>query len=71
MYLGFVDGASRHTRNLTSIAWVIYYPSGDLVSKGIYIDLASNNMVEYNFVIILLYEAIYFGIELLVVYLDS
>jgi len=28
IYPRFTDGASRHTRNLVSMAWVIYYPSG-------------------------------------------
>lgn len=28
VYLGFIDGASRHTQNLAFVAWVIYYPFG-------------------------------------------
>jgi len=72
VYLTFDDGASRHTQKLASITWVIYYPSGQLlVSRGICIDLASNIMVEYSDVINLLSEAISFGIELSVIYLDS
>lgn len=27
VYLGFVNGTSRHTRILASATWVIYYPS--------------------------------------------
>ena len=52
VYLGFTDGASRHTQNLASTIWVICYPSGQLlVSKGICIGPTSNNMVEYNAII--------------------
>lgn len=72
VYLGFTDGACRHTQNLVSAAWVIQYPSGQLlVARGICIGHASYNMVEYNVVINLLSEAISYGIESLLVYLDS
>ena len=30
-YVGFADGASRSTRNLSSTAWVIYDPAGELI----------------------------------------
>ena len=30
-YVGFADGASRSTRNLSSAAWVIYDPAGELI----------------------------------------
>ena len=33
-FVGFVDGASHHTCNLASAAWVIYFPSGQLVASG-------------------------------------
>ena len=69
---GFTDGASQHTRNLASTAWVIYYPSCQLlVSRGICIGLASNNVAEYTVVVNLLSEAISLGVGSLVVYLDS
>jgi len=72
MYLGFTNGASRHTQNLASIAWVIHYPYGHLlVARGICIGPTSKNIAKYNVVINLLYEAIYYGIESLMVYLDS
>ena len=72
VYFGFADGASRHNQNLASAAWVLYYPTGQLmVSRGICISAASNNMAEYTTVINLLSEAISHGIESLVVYLDS
>jgi hypothetical protein len=31
VHIGFVDGTSHHTQNLTSIAWVIYFPLGQVV----------------------------------------
>lgn len=72
IYLGFADGASRQTWNLTSVAWVIYYSFGRLLaSRGICIDPASNNVAEYTIVINLLSEAISLGIGSLVFYLDS
>lgn len=35
MFVGFADGASRHTRNLASAAWVIFSPSGQLVESSV------------------------------------
>jgi len=72
IYFGFTDSASQHTQNLTSVAWVIYYPTSQLmVSRGVCISPASNNMAKYTAVINLLSEAISYGIDSLVVYLDS
>jgi len=72
VYFGFADGASQHNRNLAFAAWVIYYPIGQLmVSKGVCIGPTSNNMAEYIAIINLLSEAISYGIDSLVVYLDS
>ena len=71
-YLGFVDGASRHTYKLASAAWVIYSPSGQLVATGgAYLGPASNNVVEYRVVIELLWDALSRGITQLEVCLDS
>ena len=71
-HFGFTDGASRHTRNLASAAWVLHYPSGQLlVSRGVCIGPASNNVAEYTAVIHLLSEAISLGVDSLVVFLDS
>ena len=54
------------------MTWVIYYPSGQLmVSRGLCINLASNNIAEYISIINLLSKAISLGIDSLVVYLDS
>ena len=33
-YIGFADGASRHTQNLASATWVIYTPTGQVLSSG-------------------------------------
>ena len=71
-HFGFADGASRHTRNLASAAWVLHHPSGQLlVSIGVCIGLDSNNIAEYTAVIYLLSEAISLGVDSLVVFLDS
>jgi len=71
VYLGFIDGASRHTQNLASMAWVIYYPSNQLlVSRGICISPASNNVAKYTDVVNLLSEVISLNNYSLVIYLD-
>ena len=71
-YVGFADGASRSTRNLSSAAWVIYNPAGELIDlQGIFLGLTTNNVVEYSAVIELLTEAINLGIRKLLVNLDS
>ena len=63
MYVGFADGASRHTCNLASAAWVIYSPSGQLVAAGgTCLDPSSNNFAEYRAVIELLWDALSRGI---------
>ena len=31
LYVGFADGASRSTRNFSSVAWVMYNPIGELI----------------------------------------
>ena len=33
-YVGFADGASRHTQHSASTAWVIYTPIGQVLSSG-------------------------------------
>ena len=63
MYVGFADGASRHTCNLASAAWVIYSPSGQLVAAGgACLGPTSNNVAEYRAVIELLWDALSHGI---------
>ena len=71
-YIGFADGACRSTRNLSSAAWVIYDPHGELIDlQGVCLGCTTNNVAEYSAVIELLAEAINLGICTLVVNLDS
>ena len=71
-FIGFFDGASHHTCNLPSVAWVIYYPSGQLVSSGgTCLGPASNNVAEYRAIIELLCNSLSCGITQLEVRLDS
>ena len=71
-FVGFADGASHHTCNLASAAWVIYSPSGHLVaSGGTCLGPASNNVAEYRAVVELLWDALSRGITQLEVRLDS
>ena len=68
--IGYADGASQS--QATSVAWVIFSPTNELVSfGGISLGTVTNNIVEYNVVIGLLSEAINLGIRHLVVRLDS
>jgi ribonuclease HI len=72
VYLGFTDGASRHTQNLASVAWVIYSPEGQLVSSGgICLGPSTNNVVEYSIIIEILRDTISHGVHSLEVRLDS
>jgi ribonuclease HI len=72
VYVGFADGASRHTQNLASTAWVIYSPEGLLVSSGgVCLGPSMNNVAEYNTIIELLRDAISHGILSIEVHLDS
>ena len=71
-YIGFNDGTSRHTQNSDSAAWVIYTPTGHVLSSGgICLQTSSNNVVEYSVVIELLQDAISHGVLPLEVRLDS
>ena len=70
-YIGFVDGASCHTQQSASVAWVIYTPMGQVLSSGgICLRPSSNNVVEYSVVIELLRDAISHGVLSLEVRLD-
>jgi hypothetical protein len=72
VFLGFTDGASHHTQNVASVAWVIYSPDEQLVSSGgICLEPSMNNVVEYSIVIELLHDAISHGVRSLEVLLDS
>ena len=71
-YVGYADGASRHTRHIASAAWVLYTPESNLLgSGGIFLGNATNNVAEYMSVIQLLTEAASRDISNLVVRLDS
>jgi len=71
-YIGFVDGASRHTQHSASAAWVIYTPMGQVLSSGgVCLRPSSNNVVEYSAIIELLRDAISHGVLSLEVRLDS
>ena len=72
VYAGFADGASRHTLNLASAVWVIYEPSGQLLSFGsTRLGPLTNNIAKYSDIIELLLDTISHGIQHMVVCLDS
>ena len=63
VYVGYVNGANRHTQNLASAAWVIYTSTGQVLSSGgICLRPLSNNIAEYSVMIELLHDAISHGI---------
>ena len=71
-FIGFADSASCHTFNLASATWVIYSPSGQLVSsRGACLGLATNNVAKYRVVIEILWDSLSHGITQLEVRLDS
>ena len=71
-YIGFMDGASRHTQHPTSTTWVIYTPMVQVLSSGgICLRPSSNNVVEYSVIIELLLDVISHGVLSLEVRLDS
>ena len=71
-YMGFTDGASRHTHHSTYAAWVIYTPMGQVLSLGgVCLPPSSNNVVEYSAIIELLRDSILHGVLSLKVRIDS
>ena len=71
VYIGFADGASHHTQNSTSTSWVIYTPTGQVLSSGgVCLRPSSNNVAKYSVVIELLCDAILHGVHSLEVHLD-
>ena len=71
-YIGFTDGASRHTQNLASAFWVIYTPTGQVLSSGgVCLQPYLNNVVDYSSIIELLRDAISHGVLSLEVHIDS
>jgi ribonuclease HI len=72
VFIGYADGASRHTRRLASTAWVVFTPQGQLLSSGgICLGETTNNVAKYSVVIELLRDALSLGISRLRVYLDA
>jgi ribonuclease HI len=72
VFVGYADGASRHTRRLFSIAWVIFSPQGHLLSfGGICLGDTTNNVAEYSAIIELFLDALSLGISHLRVYIDA
>ena len=70
--IGFTDGASRHTQNSASTAWVIYTPTSQVLSsRSVCLGHSSNNVAEYSAIIELLCDAISHGVLSLEVRLDS
>lgn len=71
-YIGFAKSACHSTQNLSSAAWILYDPNGELFNfQGICLSRTTNNIVECSAVIELLSEADALGIRYLVVKLDS
>jgi hypothetical protein len=69
-HIGYVNGASRWTRNLTLVAWAIYTPMHTLLqSSGICLGPATNNQAEYVVVIGLLVDVVHLHIRHLNVFL--
>ena len=72
VFIGYADGASRHTRRLASATWVIFTPQGQLLSSGgICLGDTTNNVTEYSVVIEFLRDTLSLGISHLQVYLDA
>ena len=72
IYTGFVDGASHHTLNLAFTAWVFYDPSDQLLSSNsTCLGPSTNNITEYSAIVELLLDSISYGIQCVVVHLDS
>ena len=71
-YIGFADSVSCHTQHSASATWVIYTPTGQVLSSGgVCLRLSSNNVAKYSVVIELLRDAISHGVLSLEVCLDS
>ena len=72
IYIGFMDGAIHHTQHSASTTWVIYTPTGQVLSSGgICLWPSSNNVAEHSVVIELFWDAISHGVLSLEVCLDS
>ena len=71
-WVGYANGASRSTENLSSAAWAIFALSGELmIFRGICIGRSTNNITEYSALIELLSDAISLGIHRIIIRLGS
>ena len=71
-FVGYADGASHSTQNLSSAVWAIFTLNDKLVSfQGICIGRSTNNIAEYSTLIELLSDAISFGSNFVIIRLDS
>ena len=72
VFIGFADGAIPHSQNLASTPWVIYIPTGQVLSsRDVCLWPSSNNVAEYSAIIELLRDAISHGVLSLEVHPDS
>jgi ribonuclease HI len=71
-HIGYADGASRWTQNLTSATWALYTASHEMLhSSSICLGSVTNNQAEYTVVIGLLSDAQHHRIHHLSVFLNS
>ena len=71
-HVGYADGASHSTQNLSSAVWDIFALNDEWVTfQGICIGRSTNNIAEYSALIELLSDAISFGINHIIIRLDS
>ena len=71
-FVGYANGASHITQNLSSAAWAFFATNGELVSfKGICIGRSTNNIAKYSALIELLSDAISLGIHRIIIRMDS
>jgi ribonuclease HI len=71
IFVGFADGTSRHTWNISLTAWVIYQFDEVVSLGGICLGPVTNNMAEYHDVIRLFTQASSLGISRIIVNLES
>ena len=71
-YIGFADGASIWSPNLTLAVWVIYLLSHELIHiDGMCVGMTTNNQDEYDGFMCLLAASLHLGIRHLYVFLES
>ena len=68
----FHRGYNSYTLNITSATWVLYSPIGDLVSsQGVCLGPSTNNLTEYDAVIVLFKKSLANDVRDIRVYLNS